>query len=77
VDHDIEFNCKVYENGRVVAGPETLRRLANFSERQIGKETGVIRLLEKAHGQAHAVGIVGVEGDKSPTLPRVAEPGDS
>jgi len=42
VDHDIEFNCKVYENGRVVAGPETLRRLANFSERQIGKETGVM-----------------------------------
>src|SRR5882724_9593555 len=36
VDHEGEFNCKVYENGRVVAGPETLRQLASFSERQIG-----------------------------------------
>jgi hypothetical protein len=43
VDHDVEFNCKVYENGRVVAGPETLRLLASFSERQIGKWTGVHR----------------------------------
>ena len=38
VDHDVEFKCKVYENGRVVAGPETLRQLASFSERQIRKE---------------------------------------
>jgi len=35
VDHDVEFKCKVYENGRVVADPETLRMLASFSERQI------------------------------------------
>jgi hypothetical protein len=54
VDHDIEFNCKVYENGRVVAGPETLRLLASFSERQIGKGTGVhrdtIRLIRHGKG---------------------------
>ena len=35
--------CKVYENGRGVAGPETLRQLAGFSERQIREETGVRR----------------------------------
>jgi hypothetical protein len=33
----------VYENGPVVAGPETLRQLASFSERQIEKGTGVHR----------------------------------
>jgi hypothetical protein len=54
VDHDIEFNCKVYENGTVVAGPETLGLLASFSERQIGKGTGVhrdtIRLIRHGKG---------------------------
>ena len=29
--------------GRVVEGPETLRQLASFSERQISKRTGVHR----------------------------------
>jgi hypothetical protein len=43
VDHDVEFKCKVYENGRIVAGPETLRQLASFSERQISHKTGVHR----------------------------------
>ena len=43
VDHEIDFKCKVYDNGRVVAGPETLRQLASFSERQIRKATGVRR----------------------------------
>jgi hypothetical protein len=38
-----EFKGKVYENGRVAAGPETLRLLASFSERQIRKGTGVRR----------------------------------
>ena len=54
VDHEPEFKCKVYENGRVVAGPETLRLLASFSERQIGKRTGVhrdtIRLIRHGKG---------------------------
>ncbi len=54
VDHEIEFKCKVYENGRVVAGPETLRQLASFSERQISKGTGVhrdtIRLIRHGKG---------------------------
>ena len=54
VDHDVEFKCKVYENGRVVAGPETLRQLANFSERQIREGTGIrrdtIRLIR--HGRS-------------------------
>jgi hypothetical protein len=54
VDHDVEFKCKVYENGRVVAGPETLRQLANFSERQIREGTGIrrdtIRLIRHGKG---------------------------
>src|SRR5262249_25484432 len=54
VDHEIEFKCKVYENGRVAANPETLRQLTRFSERQIRKGTGVrrdtIRLIR--HGKA-------------------------
>ena len=43
VGHEVDFKCKVYENGQVVAGPETLRQLASFSERQIRKGTGVDR----------------------------------
>jgi hypothetical protein len=54
VDHDVDFKCKVYENGRVVAGPETLRQLASFSERQIREATGVrrdtIRLIRHGKG---------------------------
>jgi hypothetical protein len=54
VDHEAEFRCKVYENGRVVADPETIRHLAGFSERQIRKATGVcrdtIRLLRHGKG---------------------------
>ena len=40
VDHEVEFKCKVYQKGRVVAGPETLRQLASFSERHIRAATG-------------------------------------
>ena len=54
LDHEVEFNCKVYRNGRVVAGPETLRQLASFSERQISHKTGVhrntIRLIRHGRG---------------------------
>ena len=54
MDHEPEFKCKVYENARVVAGPETLRLLASFSERQISKKTGVhrntIRLIRHGKG---------------------------
>jgi hypothetical protein len=54
LDHEVEFKCKVYENGRVVAGPETLRQLASFSERQISERTGVhrdtIRLIRHGKG---------------------------
>jgi hypothetical protein len=54
VDHEVEFKCKVYENGRVVAGAETLRQLARFSERQIRKGTGMdrdtIRLIHHGNG---------------------------
>ena len=54
VDHEVEFKCKVYQNGRVVAGPETLRQLASFSERQISDKTGVhrntIRLIRHGKG---------------------------
>jgi hypothetical protein len=52
VDHELDVRYKVYENGRVVAGPEMLRLLAQFSEREIENGTGVhrsrIRLLR--HG---------------------------
>ena len=54
MDHEVEFKCKVYENGRVAAGPETLRQLASFSERQIREATGVrrdtIRLIRHGKG---------------------------
>ena len=54
VDHGVGFKCKVYENGRVVAAPETLRQLARFSERQIRAGTGLrrdtIRLIRHGNG---------------------------
>ena len=43
VDHDTDFKVKVYAHGRVSAGAETLRALADFSEREIHKETGLSR----------------------------------
>jgi hypothetical protein len=43
VDHEIDYKCKVYENGRVAANLETLRQLAGFSEREIAKGTGLHR----------------------------------
>jgi hypothetical protein len=43
VDHEIEFKCKVYENGRVAGDSETLRQLAGFSEREIANGTGLHR----------------------------------
>ena len=43
MDHEVEFKCKVYDNGRVAAGPGILRQLASFSERQIREATGVRR----------------------------------
>jgi hypothetical protein len=54
VDHEVEFKCRVYENGRVAADPETLRQLAGFSERQIKAGTGLrrdtIRLIRHGNG---------------------------
>ena len=43
VDHEIDYKCKVYENGLVAADPETLRQLAGFSEREIANGTGLHR----------------------------------
>jgi hypothetical protein len=58
VDHEDELKCKVYENGRVIAGPETLRQLTSFSERQIRDGTGVrrdtIRLIRHGKGVKHS-----------------------
>ena len=42
-ENHAEFHCRVYENGRVVAGPEMLRKLSNFSEREIREGTGIRR----------------------------------
>ena len=54
VDHEVEFKCRVYENGRVVADAETLRQLAKYSERQIRAGTGLrrdtIRLIRHGTG---------------------------
>ena len=54
VDQEGDVRCKVYENGRVAADPETLRLLKQFSEREIEKETRLhrsrVRLLR--HGGA-------------------------
>jgi hypothetical protein len=54
VDHEVEFKCRVYENGRVVADAETLRQLATYSERQIRAGTGLrrdtIRLIRHGTG---------------------------
>jgi hypothetical protein len=54
VDHEVEFKCKVYQNGRVVADAETLRQLSQFSERQIRAGTGLrrdtIRLIRHGKG---------------------------
>lgn len=54
VDHEVDFKCKVYENGRVVADAETLRQLARYSERQIRAGTGLrrdtIRLIRHGRG---------------------------
>jgi len=43
VDHEIDYKCKVYENGRVAADTETLRQLSGFSEREISNGTGLHR----------------------------------
>jgi len=65
VDHEVEFKCKVYENGRVIADAETLRQLARYSERQIRAGTGLrrdmVRLIR--HGG----------GVKRPTYERVID----
>jgi len=54
VDHEVEFKCKVYQDGRVAADAETLRQLARFSERQIRAGTGLrrdtIRLIRHGNG---------------------------
>lgn len=54
VDHEVEFQCKVYENRRVAADAETLRQLARYSEREIRAGTGLrrdtIRLIRHGHG---------------------------
>ena len=58
VDHEVEFKCRVYENGRVVADAETLRQLSRFSERQIETGTGLhrdtIRLIRHGNGVKRA-----------------------
>ena len=43
VDHETDFQVKVYANGRVTADTEILRALGHFSEREINKATGLSR----------------------------------
>jgi hypothetical protein len=43
VDHETDFKVKAYANGRVSAGPETLRKLSHFTERVINTATGLSR----------------------------------
>jgi len=44
VHHELDLRCKVYEDRRVEAAPETLRLLRQFSEREIAKGTGLHRM---------------------------------
>ena len=41
VDNEIEFKCRIYQNGPVVADPEIHRKSADFSEREIASGTGL------------------------------------
>jgi hypothetical protein len=54
VDHEVEFKCRIYENGKVVADAATLRQLTGFSERQIEIGTALhrdtIRLVRHGKG---------------------------
>src|SRR5947208_6325208 len=43
LDHETDFKCTLYEDGRVSADPETLRKLSKFSEREIRERTGIRR----------------------------------
>ena len=43
VDHETDAKVKIYENGRVAADLEMIRRLSNFSEREIRDGTGIRR----------------------------------
>jgi hypothetical protein len=43
VDHENDFKAKVYASRRVSADPETLRALADFSEREIHEGTRLSR----------------------------------
>ena len=43
VDQEIDSRCKIYENGRVSADPETLRQLDRFTERAISDGTKLHR----------------------------------
>jgi hypothetical protein len=57
VDHAIDVKVKVYEKGRVAADPEMLRRLEDFSEREIADGAGVhrsrVRLLRHGGTMTH------------------------
>ena len=52
VDHETDAKCKVYESGRVEADAEMLRKLSNFSEREIREGTVIRRDTSRAfrHG---------------------------
>ena len=45
VDHENEFKCKIYENGKLAASAEILQRITKLclSERQISRGTGLHR----------------------------------
>src|SRR5207253_893994 len=43
LDHENEFQCKVYQNGRVTGSPEVIRQLSQFTEREIEAKSGVNR----------------------------------
>lgn len=62
MDHEVEFKCKLCENGRVAAGPETLCLLASFSERQIREATGVRR--DTIRAMRHGKGVKRFTYDK-------------
>jgi hypothetical protein len=40
VDHEIDYKCKMYENGLIAAHPETLRQLVDFQNARLASALG-------------------------------------
>ena len=43
IDHEVDYRCKMYGNGKVSADSEMMQKLTGFSEREIARGTGLHR----------------------------------